>query len=346
MELAAKGDTDGGDDFLDDYIAGFFEDCRLRGMVQYSIHTYAYILRNFKRHLVELGVLDVADIDKDAVREYVRILREERKLCISTIENHLSCISALFEYLMYEGVLDANFALPVRRRYVRRYKAERPNDSQRRKLVTTEQIKTLIDSVLIPRDKAVIMLLAKTGVRRNELVTIDINDVDFSLMKIILKPKAKRSNRVVLFDEECLMLLQDWLLVRKRYERPEVFALFITESGGRLDRNGVYNIVTSHAALIGLHDPASKRLEDHFTPHCLRHWFTTILRRNGMPREMVQELRGGSRTDSVDVYYHIDQEQMRVEYLRRMPRLGVRWHDTGWEHIQRLSAYPMLNPRF
>lgn len=105
MELAAKGDTDGGDDFLDDYIAGFIEDCGLRGMTQYSIHTYTSILQSFKRHLVELGVLDVADIDKDAVREYVRILREERRLCIATIENHLSSISALFEYLMWKSVV-------------------------------------------------------------------------------------------------------------------------------------------------------------------------------------------------------------------------------------------------
>jgi integrase len=61
-----------------------------------------------------------------------------------------------------------------------------------------------------------------------------------------------------------------------------------------------------------------------FTPHCLHHWFTTILGRNGMPQEMVQELRGDTRSDPVDVYYHIDPEQMRIEHLRRMPRLGVR----------------------
>ena len=323
MELTANNDTVSGD-FLDEYIAPFIEDCHLRGLTQYSIHTYASVLRGFKRHVAELGITDIADIDRNALRDYVQILREERRLCINTIGNHLSCLSALFEYLVYEGVLDANIVLQVRRRYLQRYKAERPNDSQRRKLVTTEQIRTLIDSVLIPRDRAVIMLLAKTGVRRSELVTIDLNDIDPSFMRITLKPKAKRSNRIVLFDEECLRLLQEWLLVRKRYERPDVPALFITESGGRLDRNGVYSTVTSHAALIGLHDQASKRLEDHFTPHCLRHWFTTILRRNGMPREMVQELRGDARSDPVDVYYHIDQEQMRIEYLRRMPRLGVR----------------------
>jgi len=323
VELAASsGAFDG--DFLDEYIVPFIEDCRLRGLTQYSIHTYAYVMRAFKRHVAERGITSIAEIDRNVLRDYVQTLREERRLTVNTIGNQLSCLSGLFEYLVYEGVLDVNIVLQVRRRYLQRYKAERPNESQRRKLVSTEQIRTLIDSVLGPRDRAVIMLLAKTGVRKGELVTMDVHDIDPLSMSIILKPKAKRTNRVVLFDEECLRLLQEWLVVRKRYERADVPALFITEAGGRLDRNGVYSAVTGHATLVGLHDPISKRLEDHFTPHCLRHWFTTILRRNGMPREMVQELRGDARSDPVDVYYHIDQEQMRTEYLRRMPRLGVR----------------------
>jgi integrase/recombinase XerD len=208
LELVANTDSNT-DGLLDEYIGPFLEDCRLQGLTQYSIHTYASILRDFRRHLISLGIADIGDMNKDAVREYIRVLREDRKLRIPTIENCLSCVSSLCEYLVFEGVLNENIVLPVRRRYVRRLMAERPNDYSRRKLVTTAQIKTLIDSVLIPRDRAIIMLLAKTGVRRGELVTIDGNDVDLASMRIILKPKPKRSNRVVLFDEECLRLLRD-----------------------------------------------------------------------------------------------------------------------------------------
>lgn len=308
---------------MDEYVERFLDDCRLRGMTHYSIHSYASALRSFMRHLGDSGITDVARIDKAAIRDYIRLIREERKLAISTIENHLSCISAFLDYLVYEDVIESNMALAVRKRYVRRYKAETPDSAQRRKLITTEQLKTLVDSILDVRDKAIVVLLAKTGIRRSELVTIDVSDVDLVNMKIVLKPKAKRSNRVVFFDEECGRILNDWLSVRQRYCRKKEDALFITTSGGRIERNGVYESVTSHAARVGLHNIDSERLEDHFTPHCLRHWFTTQLRRSGMPREMVQELRGDIRSEAIDIYYHIDEEQLRLVYLKHIPRLDI-----------------------
>jgi len=43
-----------------------------------------------------------------------------------------------------------------------------------------------------------------------------------------------------------------------------------------------------------------------------------------MPREMIQELRGDVRKEAIDIYYHIDEEQLRMAYLQYMPKLGVR----------------------
>jgi len=54
-----------------------------------------------------------------------------------------------------------------------------------------------------PRDKAVVTLLAKTGVRRQELVNLDVGDIDLVELSITLKPTAKRTNRTVFFDDEC-----------------------------------------------------------------------------------------------------------------------------------------------
>lgn len=270
-----------------------------------------------------MGIEDIEGIDRDAIRDYIRLLNQERGNRRATVENHLSAVSSFLDYLVYEGLIEANIALSVRKRYLRRYKSDN-SDAQKRKLVDSEQLRGLIDSIMVPRDRAIIILLAKTGVRRGELITIDIGDVDLVGLKIELKHKAKRSNRIVFFDEECARVLCEWLEVRKRYAREGVDSLFITEAGGRLDRNGVYYAVTRHAARIGLHNESSDRLEDHFTPHCLRHWNTTYLMRNGMPREMVQELRGDVRKEAIDIYYHLDEEQVRMAYLKCIPQLGVR----------------------
>ena len=74
---------------------------------------------------------------------------------------------------------------------------------------------------------------------------------------------------------------------------------------------------------MGFHNPDSQRLEDHFGPHCFRHWFTTWLLRNGMPRKYVKELRGDKRGEAVDIYHHIDREELRRAYLACIPKLGV-----------------------
>ncbi|MEM2835724.1 MAG: hypothetical protein QXU68_01095, partial [Candidatus Bathyarchaeia archaeon] len=43
-------------------------------------------------------------------------------------------------------------------------------------------------------------------------------------------------------------------------------------------------------------NPDSPRLEDHFGPHCFRHWFTAWLLRNRMPREYVKEISAYENT--------------------------------------------------
>ena len=95
------------------------------------------------------------------------------------------------------------------------------------------------------------------------------------------------------------------------------------EQGKRLKRNGVYRVVTILAERVGLHDPGSNRPEDHFTPHCCRHWFTTNLRRNGMRREFIKELRGDARNEAVDIYDHIDKKELKRAYLAAIPVLGI-----------------------
>ncbi len=126
------------------------------------------------------------------------------------------------------------------------------------------------------------------------------------------------------FDDETAIILHKWLGARENWEvKKDERALFIGEHGRRLKRNGVYYVVAKHAERVGLHNPSSNRMEDHFSPHCCRHWFTTHLRRNGMSREFIKELRGDSRSEAIDIYDHIDQDELRKAYLAAIPRLGI-----------------------
>jgi len=174
-----------------------------------------------------------------------------------------------------------------------------------------------------PRRFSTITLLAKTGTRRDELVNIDLEDIDWTNQSIQLKEHPKRSNRIVFFDDETARILRAWLRIRPGRAGKECPALFINETGTRLKRSGVYNMVTKQAQKVGLHDPGSSKPENHFTPHCCRHWFTTMLARAGIDKDLLKELRGDARRESMDIYRHIDPEELRKAYLAHVPELGI-----------------------
>ena len=301
-------------------IEDFSRDCRLRGMTDESIRRYMSSLRIFAKFLEERG-LNVNDVNANFLRDFLQHVVYERKAKYKTVENYFSALSAFYDYLAFEGYVASNIVLPFRKRYLKRYKGG--YDDPERRLLSIEEMSRLVNSILDPRDKAIAVLLAKTGIRRGELLRLDVEDINWAEYSITLKPTPKRSNRTVFFDEECAAALKRWLRVREKLN-PPTKALFISyQSLGRLDRNGLYTAIIKCAKRLGFHNPDSPRLEDHFGPHCFRHWFTTWLLRNGMPREYVKELRGDRRREAIDIYHHIDKEELRKAYLACIPKLGI-----------------------
>jgi integrase/recombinase XerD len=305
---------------MDRLIEGFLQDCTIRGMTKRSVESYHSSLKGFTSYSEERGI-GIVEVDKDALRGYIEHLRLHKGFTMRTIEANFSAISSFYEYLVFEGIVSANPVIPIRKRYIKRYGNN--DDAHTRKLISVDDMAMLINSTIDIRDKAIITLLAKTGIRRNELVTLDLSDIDFVEQKIRLKPTAKRTNRTIFFDEETAFLLRRWVKIRTGMNRKDDPALFLNAYGGRLNRNGIYDAVVKAAERIGLHEPKSDRLEDHFTPHCCRHWFTTHLRRAGMPREFIQELRGDAKRETIDIYDHIDEKELKESYLACIPKLGV-----------------------
>jgi len=304
----------------EDFVEQFRLDCGIRNLAAWTTADYVYTLRRFEEWLAARG-LSLMDVHRKEIRAYIQHLREERGNKLQTIKIRLAAISSFYEYLVYEELYDYNPVSAVRKRYIRHYKVEdRPAE---RKIITVTEMAMLVNSITEPRDKALALLLAKTGIRRSELARIDVDDIDWRNWSIKLKPTAKRSNRVVYFDEETYFTLVSYWKRRMNITGVETKALFLNNRNRRLQRSGVYNVVVHWATQVGLHDPDSKRTEDHFTPHCCRHWFTTQLRRAGMSREFIKELRGDVRREAIDIYDHIEPEELKREYLARMPQLGV-----------------------
>jgi len=298
----------------------FCKDCKLRGMTEESIRRYRSSLLIFSDYLATRNI-GLDEIDTQTLRDFLQYIKFEKGVKHKTVENYFSALSTFYDYLAFDNVFNTNIVLPFRKRYLRRYKDG--YDDPERKLLSVNEMSRLVNSMMDPRDKAAAVLLAKTGMRRGELLRIDVEDVNWEDYSITLKPTPKRSNRTVFFDDECAVVLRRWLKVREKLN-PKTKALFLSyQTLDRLSRNGLWTAVVKYAKKLGFHNPDSERLEDHFGPHCFRHWFTTWLLRNGMPREYVKELRGDRRNEAIDLYHHIDRQDLRRAYLACIPKLGI-----------------------
>ncbi|AKB79105.1 Site-specific recombinase [Methanosarcina horonobensis HB-1 = JCM 15518] len=254
------------------------------------------------------------------MKDFLVHIRDEKGYAASTVENYFASLSCFCDYLEWEGIIQENIIPKFRKRYLRYYKDPLPEERQ---LISLEQMKDLINSAEDLQTKTIFLIFAKTGIRRQELIDLDRSDVYSKQNMIILKNHHfKRSNRTVFYDNECSFYLDRYIKWRynHRINKP---ALFLGVQGSRISRDTVYNITTEHAEKLGFHDPTG-RLEEKFTPHCFRHFFTTWMIRSGCPREYVQELRGDSRKEAIDIYHHIKHDELRETYLKYIPKLGIK----------------------
>jgi len=302
---------------VNDLVQRFHDDCDLRGMV--STMEYIYRVKEYCAFLDSRGKTPLI-VGRDDMKAFLGQLKA-RELKFGTIKRIYTCVSAFYEFLIAEELVEYNPIVPFRKYYLRRYK--NGSDSESRKLIEVEDASRLVNSILDSRDKCILVLLFKTGMRVGELTSLDVGDVDLDKGEVTLKLKKKRSNRVLYLDDEAIAVLQRWLTARKNRKGAEDHALFLSKIGSRIKKRTVEEVIEKHAERLGLHNPGAEKLEDRFTPHCCRHWLVTHLLRAGMSRDFVKELRGDTRGEAIDIYNHIDKKELRESYLAHIPQLGV-----------------------
>ena len=289
---------------------------------------------------------DPLKVDIPILRKFLDYLRDDmvytvgkkKKKGVSprTLNAYFSAIRTYYDYLIIEGELETNPILAFRKRYLTNHK-QKTNGDNSRQLISIDQMIELISSAEEILHITLMLVLAKTGIRKGELLAMDIYDLNLGKGEIIIKPKAKRTNRLLFIDEETVLALKQCLEWRK--PRAKCKALWISPMGQRMHKDDPYDIVTTYAMKLGLHDPEGS-LNKKFTPHCFRHWFTTHLKRAGMEREFIQELRGDSHEDAFDIYNHIDPDDLKEDYLASIPMLGI-----SSEHQRATKATNAQNPK-
>jgi integrase len=121
------------------------------------------------------------------------------------------------DFLIFEGVRKDNPIREVRARYLSQYKTA--SEQHTHKIISVEDAARLVDACVDIRDKAMLLIMLKTGIRRGELLSMEVGDINWKNQSIMLKPKKKRSNRIVFFDDES-GILSEALAGSQRISKP------------------------------------------------------------------------------------------------------------------------------
>lgn len=248
------------------------------------------------------------------VMEYLRHL-QNKGVRMSTIHRDFSAISGLYEYLIFCDAVTVNPVKQIKSRYL-----NQPEEPERRFIPEVHEMRRLLATVMDCRDRVMILFLAKTAGRRGEFLDLRACDIDMIRQEIYWPQTKKRRVRLGFMDDELLEAMREYLDWRE--PRAKTSYLWISDSGGRVHKDYINEILAKYAQPLGLHDPDGP-LYKRLTAHCLRGFLTTQLQRAGMQETYIQWLRGDSLKKETwkSNYLKMDAEIIRDEFYRCAPPL-------------------------
>ena len=244
------------------------------------------------------------------LRAFVARLWQEG-LGARSLERALSSIRSYFDFLLSEGVVEANPALAVP---LPRQPRPQPEVVDRYHL--EELLEAFPASPAGRRDRAMMELLYGAGLRVGELVGLDLDDLSLSERMLRVRGKG-RKERLVPFGRAAADAVRAYLPDRAAWRSvgaADGDPLFVNQRGGRLSDRSVRRALAA----------AVERTADlhRLHPHALRHAFATHLLEAGMDLRAIQELLGHSSLATTQVYTGVDLAHLMAVYRRSHPKAG------------------------
>jgi site-specific recombinase XerD len=177
--------------------------------------------------------------------------------------------------------------------------------------IDPEDVRRLLAVIQRPRDRAMVLVLLRTGMRIGELLNTTVSDVNFPEKRIeIFETQKNRVGRVVYLADDACQALAHWLEVR-RWKT----ALIFSGQGGRPLS---YEVARSRFAAIMVDAGLAHK---GYRLHCLRHTFASELLNAGMRLECLQQLLGHSSIEMTRRYARLTDVTRKEEYFRAMAKI-------------------------
>ena len=257
-----------------------------------------------------LGKTKLQEVSRIELRRYLALL-QSKLLSKRTISRRVACLRSFFKYLLKEGHVKKNPMVSLRSPKLEKKLPNLLSENEVDRLLSFAT-KDLNDF----RDQAILEALYSTGCRVSELVNLNVSDVDVigGVARVLGKG---RKERLCPIGERALRAIRSYVDERKKDRRlKDQKSLFLNHSrharGSRLTGRSVRRILDRRMLEMSLND--------HISPHALRHSFATHLLNRGADLRAVQELLGHSNISTTAIYTHVSSERLKRVYAKAHPR--------------------------
>lgn len=228
------------------------------------------------------------------VLEYISYMRNNRGYGVKTVNGHLSALRCFNEYLVQKKhqtelvILDQDF-MKVQVRYANPCTVEKKDvEAFRQRLLESGN----------KRNYAIVTLLAYTGIRREELVNLKLDEIDLVAKEIYITGKGDKF-RTVYINDKTVHAIREYLKVRKSNSP----YLFVSRVADKMAMSRVNQIFNEHSDVI--------------TPRTLRHYFCTNALESGEYKiHEVANQAGHSNVQTTLIYSNPSAKQMKEKANR------------------------------
>lgn len=269
----------------------------IRNLSVHTIRQTGGVVLSFLQFLHDSGatILTLTRRDIGSFVEY----EQDRGLRPISIIGYLRALYAFIAYLVKEEVLPQD----IMRRKIR---IQEPETLP--KAIPLEDIQLLLDAIASVRNRALILLLLRTGMRIGELLETQMNDIVLSDRKILVYLGSKNyQGRAVYFSEDAEHALKHWLRIRDNKKN----YLFYGTPGEQLSYSTAWGVMRKTLERAGL-------VHKKYSLHSLRHTFATDMVNAGMRIEVLQKLLGHQSIEMTMRYARLSAKTREQDYFRAM----------------------------
>ncbi len=277
-----------------------------RGYSQHTIKAYKTDLYALNSYLAKNKQSGIESTNQKTLRNWIRHL-SQTGINPKSINRKIATLKTFYSHLKKQKTITTNPAENLSNLKTEKMLPDFVKEKDLNKLLTQNQFENNFEGY---RDKLIIEMLYTTGIRRAEMVTLKLKDIDTNKQQITVKGKRNKQ-RIIPYPKSLNQLINQYIALRKT-QNPVDTSFFTTSKGNPIYPNLIYRTVKKHLSTI---TTLKKK-----TPHTLRHTYATHLLNKGADINAVKELLGHSTLNATQIYTHTTFKQMTQIYNQTHPR--------------------------